>query len=57
MQQQSLEGKAKIKERFNQLAQQVNIDTKELVQALLKKKDVKCEKKESNDNLNEEKDN
>lgn len=40
MQERGQEMKAKIKERFNNLAQQVTIDTSEFVKALLKKKDV-----------------
>ena len=40
MQQKSTEGKNKIKERFNELAQKVNIDVQEFMKALLKKKEV-----------------
>ena len=35
-----VEGKNKIKERFNELAKQVTIDTSEFVKHLLKKKEV-----------------
>ena len=40
MQEKGNEGKNKIKERFNELAQKVTIDTSEFVKALLKKKEV-----------------
>jgi len=38
MQEKGVKGKNKIKERFNELAQQVTIDTSEFMNALLKKK-------------------
>jgi len=38
MQEKGVQGKNKIKERFNELAQQVTIDTSEFMNALLKKK-------------------
>ena len=41
MQEKGVEGKNKIKERFNELAQQVTIDTSEFMKALLKKKELK----------------
>jgi energy-converting hydrogenase A subunit M len=40
MQEKGIEGKNKIKDRFNELAKEVAIDTSEFVKALLKKKDV-----------------
>lgn len=40
MQEKGVEGKNKIKERFNELAKQVTIDTSGFVNALLKKKEV-----------------
>ena len=41
MAEKGIEGKNKIKERFNELAKQVTFDTSEFVQALLKKKEVR----------------
>ena len=41
MQEKGVEGKNKIKERFNELAQQVTIDTSEFMNALLKKNQLK----------------
>jgi len=41
MQEKGVEGKNKIKERFNELAQQVTIDTSEFMSALLRKKEEK----------------
>lgn len=41
MQEKGVEGKNKIKERFNELAKQVTIDTSGFVNALLKKKETK----------------
>lgn len=38
MQEKGVTGKGKIKERFNELAQRVTIDTSEFMNALLKKK-------------------
>jgi len=40
MQEKGVEGKNKIKERYNELAKQVTIDTSEFMKALLKKKEV-----------------
>jgi len=40
MQDKGVEGKNKIKERYNELAKQVTIDTSEFMKALLKKKEV-----------------
>ena len=40
MQEKGVEAKNKIKERCNELAKQVTIDTSEFVRALLKKKEV-----------------
>lgn len=40
MQERGVEGKNKIKERFNELAKKVTIDTSEFVKHLLKKKEV-----------------
>ena len=40
MQEKGVEGKNKIKEKYNEQAQQVTIDTSEFVKALLKKKEV-----------------
>lgn len=40
MQEKGVEGKTKIKERFNDLAKQVTIDSSEFVKHLLKKKEV-----------------
>lgn len=40
MQEKGVEGKNKIKERYNELAQQVTIDADGFVKALLKKKEV-----------------
>ena len=40
MQEKGVEGKNKIKERFNELAKQVTIDIQEFMKALLKKKEV-----------------
>ena len=40
MQEKGIEGKNKIKEKFNEQAQKVTIDVQEFVQALLKKKEV-----------------
>ena len=42
MQEKGVEGKNKIKERYNELAQQVTIDADGFVKALLKKKEVSC---------------
>lgn len=41
MQEKGVEGKNKIKERYNELAQQVTIDADGFVKALLKKKELK----------------
>lgn len=41
MQERGVEGKNKIKERFNELAKKVTIDTSEFVKHLLKKKEMK----------------
>ena len=41
MAEKGIEGKNRIKERFNELAKQVTFDTSEFVQALLKKKEVR----------------
>ena len=43
MQEKGIEGKNKIKERFNEMAQQVTIDTSEFMNALLKKNQLKRE--------------
>ena len=43
MQEKGVEGKNKIKERFNEMAQQVTIDTSEFMNALLKKNQLKRE--------------
>lgn len=40
MQEKGAEGKNKIKERYNELAQQVTIDTSDFMKHLLKKKEV-----------------
>ena len=40
MQEKGVEGKNKIKERFNELSKQVTIDIQEFMKALLKKKEV-----------------
>ena len=43
MQEKGVEGKNKIKERFNEMAQQVTIDTSEFMNALLKKNQLRKE--------------
>ena len=46
MQEKGVQGKNKIKERFNELAQQVTIDTSEFMNALLNKKKKQTEEEE-----------
>ena len=41
MQEKGVEGKNKIKERYNELSKQVTIDTAAFMSALLKKKELK----------------
>lgn len=41
MQEKGVEGKNKIKDRFNELSKQVTIDTAAFVSALLKKREMK----------------
>lgn len=41
MQEKGVEGKNKIKDRFNELAKQIKIDTSAFMAALLKKREMK----------------
>lgn len=54
MQEKGVEGKNKIKERFNELAQQVTIDTSGFMSALLKKKELRRLNPGQNDSSIEE---
>lgn len=51
MQEKGVEGKNKIKDRFNELSKQVTIDTSAFINALLKKKEMK--KLDTSENLDE----